>query len=109
MKNTKRKKWAVRQGDVWIERVSKISGECEKQKPINGKIILAYGEATGHHHAIDADKADWWKQGDEQFVTVHRPTQVVHQEHAPIALPPGRYRVLRQVEYRPQEIVRVAD
>jgi hypothetical protein len=101
-----------RQGDVLIQRVGKIPGQLKRQKPIGGRIILAYGEVTGHHHSIKADAADWWKRdGDEseQFVTVHEPTEVVHQEHSPIALSPGRYRVLRQKEYTPAAIVNVAD
>jgi len=98
-----------RQGDVLIERVQSIPKDLKKQKPENGRIILALGEATGHHHSIDAKAADWWKSGEEQFVTVREQTEVVHQEHAAIALPPGKYRVQRQVEYTPQAIVNVAD
>lgn len=98
-----------RQGDVIIQRVREIPGELKKQEPINGRIILAHGEATGHHHSIDADAADWWKNGEEQFVTVHQLTELVHQEHAAIALKPGKYRFWRQVEYTPQAIRNVAD
>lgn len=35
--------------------------------------------------------------------------QVVHDEHAPITLPPGNYRVVRQREYAPEQIRQVAD
>jgi hypothetical protein len=98
-----------RQGDVMIERVATIPRTATKQKPENGRIILAHGEATGHHHSIDIDHADWWKSGDDQFVNVKTPTEVVHQEHAPIALPPGKYRVTRQREYAPEAIRNVAD
>ena len=93
-----------------IERVEEIDGEVTKQKPENGRIILAHGEATGHHHSLKADAADWWKDADgSQFLTVKTATAVVHQEHAPIALAPGRYRVVRQREYSPSEIRNVAD
>jgi hypothetical protein len=34
---------------------------------------------------------------------------VVHQEHGPIVLPQGAYRVWRQREYTPQGIRRVVD
>ena len=99
-----------RQGDVLIERVRTIPDELTQQKPVDGRVILAYGEATGHHHSIEADAADWWKDSDgEQFVTVRKSTSVVHQEHAPIALEPGNYRVRRQREYTPQAIRNVAD
>jgi len=107
----KKTKTVFRQGDVLIERIQSLPENLTAQKPINGRVILAYGEATGHHHSIDADAADWWKTADDgdQFVTVKAPTEVVHQEHNPIPLKPGTYRVRRQREYQPAGIVNVAD
>jgi len=104
-------KTIFRQGDVLIERIRSLPDNLTAQKPINGRVILAYGEATGHHHSIDADAADWWKTADDgdQFVTVKEATEVVHQEHSPILLKPGTYRVRRQREYQPAGIVNVAD
>ena len=102
------KKWIARQGDLLIERIESIPNEAKKQK--RQRIILAHGEATGHHHSVEQiDAADWWKTETEQFVHVKTATEVVHQEHAPIALPPGKYQVSRQVEYTPEAIRNVAD
>ena len=99
-----------RQGDVLIEQVAEIPAGVKRVKPEAGRIILAHGEATGHHHSIDADAANWWKtDSGEQFVTVKEKTQVVHQEHSPIDLPRGKYRVTRQREYSPEAIRNVAD
>lgn len=99
-----------RQGDVMLVKINGIEKEkCAKAKPINGRIILAHGEVTGHHHSIDSDSADWWKNGDDQFVELHNPTQLIHQEHSPIDLPVGIYRVIRQREYTPEAIRNVAD
>lgn len=99
-----------RQGDVLLERVAKLPKGLKRQKPEGGRIILAHGEVTGHHHSIDADAADWWKtDGGEQIVTVTAPTELVHQEHGAIALTPGSYRVRRQREYSPEAIRTVAD
>ncbi|MGH9523996.1 MAG: hypothetical protein ACRD3E_15850 [Terriglobales bacterium] len=35
--------------------------------------------------------------------------RIVHEEHAPIVLPPGDYEIVRQREYSPEEIRNVAD
>lgn len=103
------KKLKYRQGDVLIERVASIPKDAVKQKP-KGRIILALGEATGHHHSVGIDDADWWKQGDgTQFLQVEEEAAVTHQEHATITLPPGKYRVIRQREYSPEAIRNVAD
>lgn len=99
-----------RQGDVIIERVVVVPEGAEQQKPRH-RIVLAQGEATGHHHCLEAerDPADYWKLGQEQFVRIGRRAMVTHQEHAPIDLPAGTYRVRRQREYSPEAIRNVAD
>lgn len=104
----KNKTWLARQGDVLIERVEQIPKTANRA---TGRIILAHGEATGHHHAIDErDPADWWKEADgTQYVHARGNSTVTHQEHAPILLPPGKYKVMRQVEYAPEAIRNVAD
>ena len=100
-----------RQGDVLIEIVQSIPASAKKQKK-SQPIVLAHGEATGHHHAIkDRDSADWWKEGDDvQYVEAKKPTPIVHEEHDPIPLKRGEIaRITRQKEYTPTAIVRVAD
>ena len=102
-------KTKYRQGDVLVERVREIPAGLTKQEA-SGRIILAHGEMTGHHHSVDADAADWWKsENGEQFIQVKTATEVVHPEHGPIALPKGKYRVRRQREYSPEAIRNVAD
>lgn len=101
-----------RQGDVLIELVDAVP-EAVKQKK-SRRIVLASGEATGHHHALEMDDpAVWWKRGEglteEKFVQLTRPARVTHQEHATIELPAGTYRVTRQREYSPEAIRNVAD
>ena len=108
-----------RQGDVLIELIETIPADAAKQKKAR-KIILAHGEVTGHHHALEiADPADWWKTPEtkasttglagEIFLQVKQAAEVTHQEHATIPLPPGNYRVKRQREYSPEAIRNVAD
>ena len=111
-----------RQGDVLIERIASIPTNASKQKP-SGKIILAHGEVTGHHHCLEvSDPADWWKVGEiaptlekpsalagELFVTLPAGGVVTHDEHSKIELPSGNYRITRQREYSPEAIRNVAD
>lgn len=111
MKNTANH---YRQGDVLIVRVVSIPNTAVRQKRCR-RIILAHGEVTGHHHALQTmDPADWWKAGEginaETFINVGAKGAVItHEEHAPIELTPGNYRVTRQREYSPKEIRNVQD
>lgn len=105
-----------------IERISEIPNTAKRQKK-SARIILAHGEVTGHHHQLEIrDPADWWKEGEiattnekpktlagELFVSLPHGGVVTHQEHSKIALPPGKYRVMRQREYSPEAIRNVAD
>lgn len=89
-----------------IERVEKIPNGSVKQK---GRIILAHGEATGHAHEIGMDSANAWKTGDVLTVKVRKASPVTHQEHAPIPLKRGVYKITRQKEYTPEAVRNVAD
>lgn len=89
-----------RQGDVLIEKINSIPKKLKKEKA--KKIILAEGEATGHAHTMDINDADWWKNGDEQVVSLKKEKALVkHEEHKPIELPLGDYQIIRQREYHP--------
>lgn len=113
--------------------------------PRDGRLILAEGEATGHHHAIDLmaratmfrddalardleaapaepkaatarmyeDRAALGELMRRGILTTDRlcvgflvvegaPAVVRHQEHDPIAIPPGSYYVGRQQEFDAQ-------
>lgn len=101
-----------RQGDLLIERIAKPEVEF---RPAKGKIILAHGEVTGHHHAIDRFEgiqiagSMTISLGQAMILSIPAPVEVTHQEHAPIQLPKGTYRVTRQREYSPAAIRNVAD
>lgn len=96
-----------RHGDVLIQKVAKLPGGCERLS----HLTLAHGELTGHSHRIQQRHAAvMWRLGGELFlqVTADEAT-VVHQEHGPIDLPRGVYRVWRQREYTPERIIVVRD
>lgn len=103
------KTMTYRQGDVLLMRVKNIPQAATTKPSENGLVILAHGEATGHHHSLPGADVDWFTLGANQFVLVKSPTQLTHQEHAPIDLAPGRYQAIRQREYTPEAIRNVQD
>jgi hypothetical protein len=105
-----------RQGDVLFRRIQALPvGEQKKR----ANATVAYGEVTGHSHALaseDRDAAEVLEIGDGLYVHVSAAgvridggATFVHQEHAPITLPPGNYQVVIQREYQPDAISRVTD
>lgn len=98
-----------RQGDVFVEKIDLLPGNLEKQEN-KDKIILAWGEATGHHHAITCDNSESFVDCDGNlFLLLSEEKILTHQEHAPITLPPGNYKVKIQKEYEPEAIRNVLD
>lgn len=67
-----------------------------------GRIILAHGEATGHHHAIEGDTkvipdADYFEEPSGRRVLLARtPCVLRHPEHGAIALDPAKPIQVRQ-------------
>ena len=107
----------MRQGDICIIPIARKSKRgLRKVERDNGRIILAYGEVTGHAHAILDPDVDLYEETSETadavdlFLRVGRGGAVlVHEEHGPISLPKGDYAIRHQREYHPEEIRRVAD
>jgi len=99
-----------RQGDVLFMQVKETAtGQSVPRQ--NGRLIIAEGEATGHAHAVldlDAQLRTLEASG-EMYLDAPAGATVVHEEHAPVALPAGTFRVIRQREYTPTEIRRVLD
>jgi len=108
-----------RQGDVLCERIENgIIPAGATEIKTDGRVVLAYGEVTGHAHAIYSEAgvlpAKLWDAGAERFLQVMEKTSIQHEEHGPIHLEPGIYRVSKfgestQREYSPAEIRGIAD
>ena len=96
-----------RHGDVLIQNVRSIPDDAKKQR----HVTLAEGEITGHSHRIkERGGATLYRSQSSLFVSVEAAcATVVHEEHGPIELPQGLYRVWRQREYTPERIVTVRD
>jgi hypothetical protein len=107
----------ARQGDVLLIRVASIPAKATPQKRDGGRVILAYGEVTGHAHQIaDPDKvgaelltAPLTVSESATFLRLAKKAQLVHEEHGTITLAPGTYEVRRQREYSYGENQRVLD
>lgn len=96
-----------RQGDVMIVETAEIKGE---QSAETGDIILAHGEVTGHAHRIkDIAHAKLWSAGAERFLQVMETVALTHEEHSTVTIPAGKYQVVIQSEYTPQELRNVQD
>lgn len=98
-----------RQGDVLLIPCNVSMDGAKEIKPRNGRLILAEGEATGHHHSVDYQTAGLFDFSGKTVMVVTEPTTLTHQEHGAIEVMPGQYWVVRQREYTPQAIRRVMD
>ena len=96
-----------RQGDVYIVDVPAIPESAR----LLDHCVLAEGEATGHCHRImEADRAELFELDGVRFLAVTTAqVTLVHDEHAPITLPPGNYRFWLQREYSPRGNLPVLD
>lgn len=101
----------VRQGDVLLLPVARLPKDAQRVPPEGDRLILARGEATGHHHSVAVADAELYETANavDRWLKVTRATTLTHQEHGGIALGQGVYKVIRQREYSPSEIRRVAD
>lgn len=90
-----------RQGDVLIRQIENPNPKAIG-KPVerdNGRIVLAYGEFTGHAHAISNKGVEAFLFGQNMLLRATNPVVVRHEEHDPIVLEAGDYEVIRQREY----------
>lgn len=120
---------SIRQGDVYLHRVDKLPEGATLLPGQNVKIVLALGEATGHHHRIEDHvielaaaaeitealiarhqvKARLYEHAGDRYLVVDEPVTLLHEEHLPQILPPGIYELPQQMEYDASIMRRVAD
>lgn len=101
------------QGDIIFVRVKEIP----KDAKIKQDGVIAEGEQSGHFHKLKTvvavkegtrteeiekmtDGLVYEKNGD-LFVKANAPTTIVHNEHNPVVLPKGTYKIKRTREYTP--------
>lgn len=97
----------LRQGDVLLipEGHPCFTAPSGDLKPVPqalpGRHVLAFGEATGHHHSVVATGTALLEAPTgTRYLDVQEGGQsLTHQEHSPIPLEPTRYQVVRQQEW----------
>lgn len=96
-----------RHGDLLVQNVAEVPQDA---RPLQ-HLVLAEGEMTGHSHRIaEKSSARLYESGVGLYLQVNEAVAtLVHQEHGPIQLPRGTYRVWRQREYSPRDIRFVRD
>jgi len=97
-----------RQGDVLLVRTEDSRPEGSIRKPINGRVILVEGEATGHHHSVSA-VCDVIDADGRMWMVAPKNVELTHQEHGTIEIEEGTYWVVRQRVYSPESIRTVLD
>ena len=100
------------QGDILIENVGNgdVSGRI-MDRVTDGSAIVAAGEATGHHHRIFGSVTLYCDEALARDVPAglyvghlkvdSASARLEHEEHAPIALARGTYRIRRQRQLEP--------
>jgi hypothetical protein len=97
-----------RQGDVLLAEATIDLSEATR-KESGERIILAEGEVTGHSHSMPAASVTAYSSGGRDVIVIEEKALLTHPEHDAIEVAPGQYWVVRQREYAPGEIRRVAD
>ena len=96
------------QGDVRMFPIEDIPAEAKVKK--DG--VVAEGEATGHAHRVsDIQAAMVLEHGENMFINAPDGTTITHEEHKPITLPPGKYKVgiVQEFDHFEEESRRVQD
>ena len=99
----------IRQCDVMLVPVEVIPASAQTVERDNGRVILAYGEVTGHAHAILEPSVEKLADGIAEYLCAPSGAIIEHEEHAAITIDPGNYRIIHQREYASGEIKRVRD
>ena len=97
-----------RHGDVLV---ATLDEPIPTEAVLQPHTTLAKGEITGHSHRIaEPQTARLWEWSGTLFLEVLAETAtLIHEEHKPITLPQGTYKVWMQREYSPAQILRVID
>jgi hypothetical protein len=91
-----------RQGDVLL--VECPVPKKAKRMNVDGRLVLALGEVTGHAHVIeDVDSFEAYEdQKGTMFIRLKHEAALSHEEHGQIQLPAREYKRVLQREFVPK-------
>ena len=100
----------IRQGDVFVIPATIPTGTRPVARD-NGRLILAYGEATGHSHRIEEiEGCEVYELDGKVYLRITADVPLLHEEHKhPVPISPGEYEVVQQCEELAGDIRQVAD
>ncbi len=112
----------------WHHQTKKEAWEKRQTTLQNKKVIMAYGEHTGHHHRFETQDCKgfivenfyaYWTDEPKYLVVTKNETEkttekgpkMYHEEHNPVIVPPGIYRrdIVREFDHLMQDTRRVVD
>lgn len=101
----------LQHGDVTIQEIKSLPKGIVPVSRENGRLILARGEATGHNHSVLEKTATLYQLGSELYMEVSDPVVIVHEEHKPLTVPTGIYKIGQVVErdWQSELVKRVVD
>ena len=106
------KQFVAAQGDVLLVACEAIPPNATPVAPEGDRVVLAHGEATGHHHSFrHRPEVTLFRDtsGSSYLRVDAEPAALEHQEHSTITVPPGLFQVLRQRTMHAGMARRVAD
>ena len=101
----------IQQGDVLVFEAS-IPKDAIPIQAKQGRFVLAEGEATGHAHAIaEMPGVQMFRSNNSLFLSTGYEVIVRHEEHKPVTIPPGTFRIdqVKEIDPYTEEIGKVRD
>jgi len=102
------------QGDVLLTKIDESEEKDtirhkQLKKDIMNKVVIRYGEATGHHHRFElkdlipgTEVAAYGHQHNDRVDVIKvdgGAATMIHEEHNPINIPPGMYKISQVREF----------
>lgn len=100
----------ARQGDVLLRRkkIDLSDAKLLTKGDKDTRVVMAYGEVTGHAHAFYNSDVELVEKDGLNFVKISKESDLQHEEHSTIRFAPGDWEKVQQVEWK-DEPLRVAD